>query len=127
MTPLLMTECISFVKLVMNFRSNQHILKFPNEKFYNGDLQACGDPVVIDHFLDQSILVNRHFPVIFHGIVGKDDREASSPSFFNIDEILEVKSYVKLLKEKYRISEYFSPCSSGRRRLVGQRITTLAS
>lgn len=104
MVPFLMTGCISFVKLVMNFRSNQHILNFSNEKFYSGDLQACGDSDSINSFLNKNILINPSFPIIFHGIVGKDDREASSPSFFNIDEILEVKSYVKLLKERHRIS-----------------------
>ena len=35
---------------------------------------------------------------MFHSVSGKDDREASSPSFFNIDEILQVKSYVQRLK-----------------------------
>ena len=38
-------------------------------------------------------LPRKNFPVIFHGIIGKDDREASSPSFFNIDEATQVKKY----------------------------------
>jgi helicase MOV-10 len=40
--------------------------------------------------------------------VGKDDREASSPSFFNIDEVLQVKSYVRQLKAsgKFRTGEW---------------------
>jgi helicase MOV-10 len=92
------------VKLVKNFRSHEAILKFPNNKFYNGDLEVCGDRRHISRFIGSNILVNKKFPIIFHGIIGKDDREASSPSFFNVDEILEVKSYVEILKQKYRIS-----------------------
>lgn len=34
------------------------------------------------------------FPVIFHGIEGKDEREESSPSFFNAAEVDQVKKYV---------------------------------
>ena len=94
------------MKLVKNFRSHESILKFPNEKFYNGDLEACGDRRVIDSFIGSRILIHQNFPIIFHGILGKDDRDASSPSFFNIDETLEVKAYVRILKEKYHISLY---------------------
>ena len=42
--------------------------------------------------------MNKKFPVVFHAVSGKDDREASSPSFFNVDEVLQVKSYVQQLK-----------------------------
>jgi len=94
----------SVVKLVKNFRSHEAILSFPNEKFYRGDLQAFAPRRVIDSFINKAILPNPRFPILFHGIVGKDDRDASSPSFFNIDEVTEVKDYVMKLKEKYRIS-----------------------
>jgi len=94
----------SVVKLVKNFRSHEAILSFPNEKFYRGDLQAFAPRRVIDSFINKAILPNPRFPILFHGIVGKDDRDASSPSFFNIDEVTEVKGYVMKLKEKYRIS-----------------------
>ena len=97
----------SVVKLVKNFRSHEAILSFPNEKFYRGDLQAFAPRRVIDSFINKAILPNPRFPILFHGIVGKDDRDASSPSFFNIDEVTEVKDYVMKLKEKYRISSSF--------------------
>lgn len=35
---------------------------------------------------------------MFHALSGKDDREASSPSFFNIDEATKVKTYVEALR-----------------------------
>jgi helicase MOV-10 len=40
---------------------------------------------------------NRRFPVVFHAISGNDEREASSPSYFNRLEASQVKSYVKML------------------------------
>ena len=42
----------------------------------------------------------RGVPMIFHAMQGKDEREASSPSFFNVSEASEVKAYVKMLKEE---------------------------
>ena len=53
------------------------------------------------------MLVNDNFPVIFHAISGTNEREASSPSFFNVDEALQVKSYItKLLNDRnFHISQ----------------------
>lgn len=95
------------IKLVKNFRSHDAILKFPNEKFYNGDLQQCGDPNVINSFLGSPSLPSKQFPIVFHGISGKDDRESSSPSFFNIDEVSQVKAYVEALRSdrRFRVSK----------------------
>lgn len=47
---------------------------------------------------------------MFHSVSGKDDREASSPSFFNIHEVLQIKSYVQKLKEdrRYRTGKWRS-------------------
>jgi helicase MOV-10 len=97
------------VKLIKNFRSHHAILKFPNERFYRGDLQPCGDPKVINFYVGSQHLVDRNkkFPIVFHAISGKDDREASSPSFFNIDEVTVVKDIIRKLRDdrKLRISE----------------------
>ncbi|TFK28523.1 RNA helicase [Coprinopsis marcescibilis] len=96
------------VKLTKNFRSHHSILKFPNERFYSGDLEPCADPAVTNSFLNSPFLPNNpRFPVVFHAVSGKDDREASSPSFFNIEEVLQVVSYVRQLKEsrKFRASD----------------------
>jgi hypothetical protein len=68
----------------------------------------CGDQRIIDSFIGWPKLPRpeRGFPIIFHAIHGKDDRESTSPSFFNIDEILQVKEYVNHLRSdrKTRIS-----------------------
>ena len=88
----------SVVKLVKNFRSHEAILKFPNERFYKGELEPCGDPKIINAFIGSSLLERKTFPIVFHALSGKDDREASSPSFFNIDEATKVKTYVEALR-----------------------------
>ncbi|KAH9948060.1 P-loop containing nucleoside triphosphate hydrolase protein [Amylocystis lapponica] len=87
----------TIVKLVKNFRSHNAILSFPNISFYESELQTCGKPQVINSFVGSSVLVNGKFPVVFHAVSGKDDRESSSPSYFNIDEISECKEYVQML------------------------------
>ena len=88
------------MKLVKNFRSHPSILKFPNDQFYGGDLEPCAQSTTIDSFLRSPFLPdNPLFPVVFHAVSGQDDREASSPSFFNVDEVLQVKAYVQQLKE----------------------------
>ncbi|KAH9917312.1 AAA domain-containing protein [Fomitopsis serialis] len=96
-----------FVKLVKNFRSHSAILNFPSETFYANELQVCGSPSTINSFIGWPHLVNRKFPVVFHSISGQDEREASSPSYFNIDEATVVKDYIQKLKANtaYRISD----------------------
>ena len=38
-------------------------------------------------------------PMIFHGVIGQDLKEESSPSFFNIEEIIIVRDYIKKILE----------------------------
>ena len=92
----------SVVKLVKNFRSHRAILKFPNERFYEGELEQCGHNAAVNAYLGSSYLPSEDFPIVFHGLSGKDDREASSPSFFNVDEVIQVKSYVQMLRADRR-------------------------
>ncbi|TDL24428.1 P-loop containing nucleoside triphosphate hydrolase protein [Rickenella mellea] len=93
----------TIVKLTKNWRSHPSILKFPNEAFYKGELEACGDPLVTHSLLRWDELPTPNFPIIFHGISGKDLREVSSPSFFNIDEASLVKNYVQRLFDDRRL------------------------
>ncbi|KAK1226909.1 hypothetical protein PQX77_010078 [Marasmius sp. AFHP31] len=94
---------ISVVKLTRNYRSHNAILRFPNEQFYRGDLEPCADPSVTDLFLNSAHVVSPKFPVVFHSVFGKDDREASSPSYFNVDEVTVVKSVLEKLRSDTRI------------------------
>lgn len=82
--------------MVKNFRSHASILQYPNECFYKQDLEACGNEDT-DAFIGSILLPNPRYPIIFHAIPGLDQREANSPSFFNVDEVLQVKAYVEEL------------------------------
>ena len=57
----------------------------------------CGAPATINRFIGSPQLVSPRFPVVFHAISGTNEREASSPSYFNIDEASQVKAYVQAL------------------------------
>ncbi|KAI0344524.1 P-loop containing nucleoside triphosphate hydrolase protein [Trametopsis cervina] len=94
---------VTISKLIKNWRSHPAILKFPNDEFYRGDLKACGDPTVTHSLTRWDGLVKKDFPIIFHGIHGKDLREASSPSFFNIDEASQVNKYITNLVDDRKL------------------------
>ncbi|PBK87849.1 hypothetical protein ARMGADRAFT_1034458 [Armillaria gallica] len=66
------------------------ILKFPNERFHKGDLQPCADPNSVGVFIGSDHLAAKNFPIVFHAMAGKDDRETSS--LFNIGEVSEAKT-----------------------------------
>ncbi|KAF5346812.1 hypothetical protein D9757_013484 [Collybiopsis confluens] len=84
---------VPIIKLVRNFRSHPAILKLSNDRFYNRKLQYCADPELTRNLESSDELPQKKFPLIFHGIVGKDLREATSPSFFNIEEAGLVRKY----------------------------------
>lgn len=84
-----------------SFRSHPDIFHYSNVKFYESVLRSCGDPAITHSLIKYEELPAPKFPLIFHGIVGKDEREERSPSFFNIDEITLVKKYcVSLIGDK---------------------------
>ncbi|XP_035512110.1 putative helicase mov-10-B.1 [Morone saxatilis] len=84
-------------KLLHNYRSHPAILKIPNELFYDGELQVSADEILRNSYCRWEYLPKKDFPVIFHGVTGIDEREASSPSFFNVAEIEVLMDYVKKL------------------------------
>ncbi|KAG8929260.1 hypothetical protein FRC01_004607 [Tulasnella sp. 417] len=91
---------LTMVKLTKNWRSHEAILRFPNDNFYNGELEVCAPCTVTDSLLGSPVLARSNFPVVFHGIAGRDDREAGSPSYFNIDEVSLIYKYVDELRSE---------------------------
>lgn len=84
-------------KLLQNYRSHPAILEIPNKLFYDNELQFCADKKICNSYCAWEHLPNTGFPVIFHGVIGDDKREANSPSFFNIAEVEVMRMYVKYL------------------------------
>lgn len=86
-------------KLVRNYRSHAAILRPSNDLFYEQELMACGPPHVTDSMVGTAWLPRPSIPIMWHGVEGKCEREASSPSWFNADEAMVVQHYVtKLLR-----------------------------
>lgn len=86
-------------KLLRNYRSHDAILKIPNELFYENELQVFADQWDREAYCNWEYLPKKGFPVIFHGVMGKDEREANSPSFFNVSEIEVLVDYLTKLME----------------------------
>lgn len=84
-------------KLLQNYRSHPAILKTPNELFYDGELQECADKILSHSYCNWEHLPKQGFPIIFNGVLGEDQREGNSPSFFNVTEVDAVVSYLKKL------------------------------
>ncbi|KAF8621344.1 hypothetical protein AX15_007875 [Amanita polypyramis BW_CC] len=126
---------LTVVKLLKNFRSHEDIMHFSNIHFYNSELIPCGDPAVTHSLEDLDILPKKRFPIIFHGIAGRDQQEEANPSFFNIDEATIVKKFCVTLMadrkkgirpehigvitpysaQKYRIQHLFSNDKKGKK------------
>jgi len=87
-------------KLVRNFRSHPALLAVPAKLFYDSELEACADQDSVSSLLNSSVLpetARGTIPFLVHGVLGKDMREASSPSFFNPAEIVTVIGLVEQL------------------------------
>ncbi|XP_018597570.1 putative helicase mov-10-B.1 isoform X2 [Scleropages formosus] len=84
-------------KLLRNYRSHPAILKIPNELFYDDELEVFANEVICNSYCRWEYLPKKGFPVIFHGVTGKDEREGNSPSFFNTTEIEVLVDYLKKL------------------------------
>ncbi|XP_070766761.1 putative helicase mov-10-B.1 [Enoplosus armatus] len=84
-------------KLLRNYRSHPAILKIPNELFYKGELQPFAHKEKCSSYCKWERLPKKGFPMIFHGVAGTDEREASSPSVYNMAEVEVLKEYLKSL------------------------------
>jgi len=101
------------VKLLNNYRSHPAIIRYPSERFYDGELQPCGEPSAINSCLNLELLGPSKYPIIFSAVEGQDMREASSPSFFNPEEVLQVKAYVQQLLADTRAVPRIEPAHIG--------------
>ena len=91
-------------KLVRNYRSHTAILSLPSSLFYKGELIPCKEERE-KSTVDFIGLPNKEFPVLFVGVQGCDEREGSSPSWFNRTEVSKVVEMVSKLKSMVDIME----------------------
>ncbi|KAF6075225.1 Mov10 RISC complex RNA helicase [Phyllostomus discolor] len=98
-------------KLLCNYRSHPTILDIPNRLYYEGELLACANIMDRERFCHWEGLPQPGFPIIFHGVMGKDEREGNSPSFFNPEEAAKVTDYLKqlLVSSSKKGKGYLSP------------------
>lgn len=85
------------------YRCHPAILQQPNAMFYENKLISSAEKEVAYNLVNYRNLLNKSFPLIFHGVQGRDCREGSSPSWFNADEASVVISYVANLLEDSNI------------------------
>jgi helicase MOV-10 len=97
-------DCRLLSKLVRNYRSHPAILRLPNRMFYDDELVPCARALVGGNLERWEHLVTAGFPLIFHGVEGRDQREESSPSWFNAEECEVVKDYVDRLTQQTRMN-----------------------
>ncbi|GAA6004625.1 uncharacterized protein JCM10292_005696 [Rhodotorula paludigena] len=89
----------TYVKLLCNYRSHPAILRYPNAAFYGSELEACAAPAIANRLQSWDGWPHTGYPVLFHNVKGRDDREGTNVSYFNVNEITVVKAYVRGLLE----------------------------
>jgi helicase MOV-10 len=66
-------------------------------------MRAYGDEDVTHHLVDSGVLQKKGFPIVFHGIKGREKRTRQSPSYYNIHEASVVRDYcVALTSDRER-------------------------
>jgi helicase MOV-10 len=81
------------VTLQRNRRSHGAIIAWPNRYLYEDNMRAAGDVGVTHLLVDSGVLPKKGFPIMFHGIKGREERTIQSPSYFNIFEASIVRDY----------------------------------
>jgi helicase MOV-10 len=56
-------------------------------------MRPYGDRDVTHLLVDSGVLQEKGFPIVFHGIKGREKRTKKSPSYYNINEASVVRDY----------------------------------
>ena len=94
--------------LQRNRRSHGAIIAWPNRYLYEDIMRAHASPEVSRVLLQSNVLPKKGFPVVFHGIKGRERRTRHSPSYLNVPEASVVRDYCQKLTEdrEHKICEY---------------------
>jgi len=87
----------SCTRLVDNYRSHGALLTVPSALFYGGSLVECAPRATTGALARLPLLGGRDFPLLFHAVEGRHQREGTDPSWFNADEAATVLSHVRAL------------------------------
>ncbi|KAJ3190833.1 hypothetical protein HK101_008328 [Irineochytrium annulatum] len=71
---------------------------YKNPTMITKELLVCADEAMRTAFDDWSELPAKGFPIIIHGVNGKDQQEGDSPSWFNPDEVGMVRRWCEKLR-----------------------------
>lgn len=82
-------------QLVNNFRSNYHILRFSNQKFYNSSLKSLLPDEKANFAVDWHLLQNRRIPILMHPTFNECFHVGTS--LINDGEVAIVNYYVNTL------------------------------
>ncbi|KAJ8901785.1 hypothetical protein NDN08_003991 [Rhodosorus marinus] len=88
-------------ELVRTYRLPEKLLEVPNTLFYEGEMIACSRV----RPLPWSSLPRQDIPLMFTNVAGEEMREGSSPSWFNVEELIQVLVYVKDLVQHHGVLE----------------------
>ena len=66
-------------------------------------MRAAGNVDVTHLLVESGVLPKKGFPIVFHGIKGRENRTKWSPSYFNVQEASLVRNYcVELTSDRER-------------------------
>ncbi|XP_068595015.1 RNA helicase Mov10l1 [Brachionichthys hirsutus] len=88
-------------KLVYNYRSHEALLKVPSKLFYRDELCFKAPRDIIESLCQWKTLPTKGFPLLFHGVRGKEMREGSNPSWFNPVEAVQAMLYCCQLAKRF--------------------------
>lgn len=89
----------SMTKLLHNYRSHPDILAQPNQLFYENELIASADKMSRERLCRWSSFPGARFPILLHHVAGQEEREGTSPSWYNRDELIITMEFVQKLLE----------------------------
>ncbi|GAA5878816.1 hypothetical protein JCM8547_004841 [Rhodosporidiobolus lusitaniae] len=90
----------TYTLLTQNYRNHPSILHLRNLLFYANELVPRAPAKIANASEDWKGWPGKGFPLVSHAVKGRDEREGSSPSFFDVGEMSVVRNVVEGLRAK---------------------------
>ena len=95
-------------KLVDNYRAHGLLVRLYSEQFYDGELLERASQDKTHCLCSWDKLPKKGVPLVFHGVLGEEMREAGNPSWFNPVEVVQVIQYTQALVDNSSCSIRYS-------------------